>query len=75
MPAPKPETGVPIPSAKGGSVGKYRFADMAAGESRFYPGEKNEGPVAWAARNHAKRSGERMVTRVVNGGLRVWKVE
>lgn len=67
------ESDVPVPAAKGGSVGKYRFADMEVGQSLFVEGQGSNGQAAWAARNFARRTGAKMVTRAVEGGVRIWR--
>lgn len=68
------ESGVPVPAPEGGSVGKYRFADMEVGQSLFIEGQDSNGQAAWAARNFARRTGAKMTTRAVEGGVRIWRV-
>lgn len=67
------ETNIPVPAPKGGRIGRYRFADMEAGQSLFIEGQGSNGPAAWAARNFARRTGVKMVTRAVDGGVRIWR--
>jgi hypothetical protein len=71
------EKGVPISPQKrpgAGRKSKYPFRDMEVGDSFMEPGVAPK-----AARCAACRSGRRLnkkfMTRTVEGGVRVWRVE
>lgn len=73
------EKNIPIPNDRphAGRKAKYPFAEMAIGESVFFPGESSNGysaPYA-AARMTATRKGMKFTARNVDGGLRIWRTE
>ena len=80
----KVEAGIPIPAGHGlSSEGPlYPWAEMRIGDSFFVPVSKGEdcerrrravlsSGYGWGNRN----KGERFVTRLVDGGVRVWRAK
>lgn len=76
------ESDVPIPVAteRGRPFKRvYPFKDMKVGDSMFYAmpdgaAAKRRRPVH-AAYKYGQRSGKRFVSRSVEGGIRIWRVE
>ena len=71
------EKNVPVAaSTQGGIV--YPFRDMEPGDSFLVPTERAGGnhmnTPRRAATQYAKRHGIKLVTRKVDGGLRIWRV-
>jgi hypothetical protein len=75
------ESGIPIPPRDSKRKGKtiYPLVDMEIGQSFFVPCKP--GKTAAQTRNNmvgsihqcTKKTGARFVTRVVEGGVRVWR--
>lgn len=68
------EKGVPIPAIVREPT-KYGFERMEVGDSMFFEGQKHGGKGAIAARVFAHKKGWRMTSRVMDGGVRVWRIE
>lgn len=75
------EKDVPIPADDSRRVSKYPFRDMEVGDSFFVACENgNPAKAAIAVRSSAiiwgKRKGHRkFTTRIVEGGVRVWRIQ
>ena len=73
------ESGIPIP-AKGSCKTVYPFQDMAVGDSFFVftkngktPAQTRSG-ISGAISYHTKaHPGRRFVSRIVEGGVRIWR--
>lgn len=73
------ESGVPLPT-KETKKSRYPFARMNVGDSFLIEGAKNSSSyeamrVRSAASHYARRDGKKFTVRVVEGGIRVWRVE
>lgn len=71
----KVESGIPVPARtnrQGGRPSIYPFADLKVGESFFVPG-KTVKTMSQTASKAAKRLGIEVITRTVEGGVRVWR--
>lgn len=70
------DKGVPIPQAPRGRRPKYPFAQLEVGDSFFVAGESRKivTNLSRLAHSHKTRHGGDFVTRVVDGGARVWRV-
>lgn len=76
----KIDKGVPLPpnsGNKGKGSRKYPFDDMQVGDSIFfeteYPNQRRE--LLWSVlTSYQKRNGMKYATRIVDGGVRVWRV-
>ncbi len=71
----KVESGIPVPARtnrQGGRPSIYPFADLKAGESFFVPG-KTAKTMSQTASKAAKRLKIELITRTVEGGVRVWR--
>ena len=69
------EKGIPAPEKYGvGRPSRYPFADMEVGDSFFVP-DAPANRLACAATWATKRYNRRFITRVVEHGVRVWRVE
>lgn len=71
------EKNIEAPTPKGGRNPVYPFREMEVGDSVFLEGQdmnkENKGYMsAWA---YGRRSGKKFTGRVVEGGLRIWRVE
>ena len=78
----KIEKGIPIPVSKTvtrqgrGRDRLYPWAEMQVGDSFFVPGEAKRIGVASHASAVCKRyAPKRFVSRKVEGGVRIWRVE
>lgn len=68
----KIESGIPIPSKSGDS--RYPFREMKVGDSFFVPGKKAAN-LAGCLGYYRTRYKITLVTRTVDGGVRVWRTE
>ena len=71
----KIESGIPVPAGtnrSGGRKAVYPFADLKVGESFFVAG-KSVKTMSQTANKAAKRIGVELITRTVEGGVRVWR--
>lgn len=77
------ETGIAVPRPPQAFLRKYPFPDMQVGDSFFIPAKtadriRTRNRVRVAARRHALRrdtpKGWRFATRVVEGGIRCWRI-
>lgn len=71
----KVESGIPVPARtnrQGGRLPIYPFADLKVGESFFVPG-KTVKTMSHTASKAAKRLEIKLITRTVEGGVRVWR--
>ena len=71
----KVESGIPVPartSRQGGRPSIYPFAGLDVGDSFFIPG-KTVKTMSQTASKAAKRLGIEVITRTVDGGVRVWR--
>lgn len=72
----KIEDGIPIPQR--GFTKVYPFGDLAVGQSFLVPTDeasKKRARVSSAANMHGKKHNSRFATRIVEGGVRVWRVK
>lgn len=73
------ENGIEIPKSNYGYYSKYPFGEMEIGESFFVPFGDDKHiirvRVQTAASYYGKRNNVRFLTRTVDGGVRVWRVE
>lgn len=70
---------IPIPpqGRSPGPPSKYPWAQMEVGDSFFVPGAPPKGvakQLKSAASQQATRHGRRYATRLVEGGVRVWRI-
>lgn len=71
------ESGIPVPPKPrpgGGASRKYPFPSMEVGDSFFMPKGKPR-VIATAACMFARPRGWKFTCRVVDGGVRVWRVK
>ena len=71
----KVESGIPVPartSRQGGRPCIYPFAGLEVGDSFFVPG-KTVKTLSQTASKAAKRLKIQLITRTVEGGVRVWR--
>ena len=72
----KIEAGIPIPGACGGREVIYPLDDLEVGESFFVPGGTHKsmtGPIqAFRGKNHGQKT---IASRLVEGGIRVWRTK
>ena len=70
---------IPPPNTTNGSRRIYPFREMEIGDSFLVPvdGDKKlqQARIGSAASYYGKRNNKRFVTRTVDGGARVWRVE
>lgn len=76
----KIETGIAVPEVvtfRGYKhrTSKYPFAEMVAGDSAFFPDQGNNGPARSCAEKARARNGFNYVSRIENGGIRIWRVD
>jgi hypothetical protein len=74
----KIESGVPIPTGPVLRKSKYPLAGMQPGDSFFVPGAKvsiQKSVRAAASVFSARNKGTEFTARLVEGGLRVWRVK
>lgn len=78
------EKGVPVPSNRGGHNRKYRFLEMAVGDSFKIPCAKHDcrrvqmsvGAAWWSMkRAHLEAKDWRFETRKTEDGVRVWRMK
>jgi hypothetical protein len=73
------EDNVPIPATTGKLQRKYPLSDLLVGQSFFVPrisdARRELMTISGAATRHGKKTGKMFVTRTVEGGVRVWRVE
>lgn len=69
----KIEKGVPLPAKPGGAASKYPFGEMEPGDSVLIPVESRV-KISSALTYRQTRYNEKFATRVVDGGIRVWRV-
>lgn len=75
------EKGIPPPEDKPKTRNKYPFKEMEIGDSFFVQTSDDEdertvrNKIGTAARGAKWRTGMKFVTRAVEGGVRVWRVE
>ena len=69
------EKNIPFPDMGNWRKRKYPFPDMGVGDSLFLPDQTASGPAAVAARLYAKKSGRKICSRSVDGGVRIWRIE
>lgn len=67
------EDGVPMPE-RASARSKYPFAGMKVGASCFFAGERANGKAYRAAMAYGSSRGWKFSGRVVDGGLRIWRV-
>lgn len=68
------EKNIPVPNARR----QYPWRRMEVGDSFFLSGDfpaAKRSVIACSAASFGKRSGKKFITRRVEGGLRVWRVE
>ncbi len=68
---------VPVPKPRLGG-GKYPWGEMKVGDSFFVAVDKEppsavQGTVSGSARAYGKKHGQKFTTRIVDGGVRVWR--
>lgn len=70
---------IPAPNIHNRNSRIYPFREMEIGDSFLVPGNENkkalQARVGSAACYYGKRNNSRFVTRSVEGGVRVWRVE
>lgn len=72
----KIEKDVPVPPrSTGPGSNKYPFAEMEVGDSVLFDEPRLKSPPYLAAQYHARKTGKKFVGRVVEGGVRIWRVE
>lgn len=64
---------IPATMARTPRAGKYPWRTMEIGDS-FFSEETNRNRIGSAASKAAKKTGFRFTVRVVDGGIRVWRV-
>lgn len=74
------DKGVEIPAPHGVATRRvYPFREMEIGDSFLVPGDGDkrqlQARIGSAASYYGKRNNKRFVTRSVEGGVRVWRVE
>lgn len=75
------EKGIPPPEDKPKTRNQYPFNEMKVGDSFFVPFREDEdervvrNKIGTAARGARWRTGMKFVSRAVEGGVRVWRVE
>lgn len=71
------ERGIPIPTETRGRPSIWPFASMKIGDSFFLAGDsvKCQRTLASASTYYHRRHGMVFVTRKVDGGARIWRVE
>jgi hypothetical protein len=65
---------IPMPEWLMGRNAKYPFAHMEVGDSFFIPG-KTAYAIGGAVHNASKRTKYKFVSRTMDGGARVWRIE
>jgi hypothetical protein len=76
----KIESGIPLPSEARGRKIKYPFATLQVGQSFLAACAPEDSrklimSVSSLCGKHTKKTGRRYTCRVVEGGVRVWRVE
>lgn len=69
------ESGIELPKRSGGGSVKYPLAKMAVGDSFLIPADRVGPSTRGSVMGSAKRQGVKVSIRIVDGGLRVWRVE
>ena len=69
------DKGVPIPEAKCDLTPKYPWRTMEVGDSFLVTDEKGKKSVGGGTNTMGKKLGRKFTTRVVEEGIRVWRVE
>ena len=72
------EEKVPMPKPRLGGA-KYPWGEMKVGDSFFVAVENEQpstvqGTVAGSARAYGKKHGNKFTTRIIDGGVRVWRI-
>ena len=68
------EKGVPLPkSVQRGWTGKYPWRQLEIGDSFFVPG-KTTNDIGGTVTIARRTTGFKLVTRSVEGGVRIWRV-
>lgn len=70
----KIEKGIPAPRYSKGRGLKYPFDKMEVGDSFLATGSKPH-VVSSCASNFGKKNSKKFVTRIVDGGVRVWRAQ
>lgn len=70
----KVDKGISIPNPYRGREAVYPWKNMNIGDSILVPNLKI-GSVASAAGSYGRNHGVRFISRTVEGGVRVWRVE
>ena len=72
----KIEKTVAVPAmAQMGPPRKYPFPEMEVGDSIYVVGQTLTGGSGYSARLYGKKSGRAFTVRVVEGGVRIWRIE
>lgn len=56
------------------SRAKYSFEKMDVGDSVFFEGQNSGGNGPVAARMFGSKAGRKFASRMVDGGVRVWRI-
>ena len=68
------EKGIPAPPARNYYL-RYPWDAMAVGDSFFVPDDKRSSVRSAASKRNQLNNGKRFISRAVEGGVRVWRVE
>ena len=70
------EKNLPMPKeSKRGRPSIYNFHLLEVGDSYFFPGETSGGRARIAASSYSTATGVKFSGRVVDGGLRIWRIK
>jgi hypothetical protein len=69
----KIENSIPIPPMAG-TKQIYPFKDMEVGDSVFIPEANHDSKIVSAAKMHFWRTGKKWTAKIVDGGIRIWRV-
>lgn len=67
------ESGIPIPKNNRGCKGIYPWRDMEVGQS-FFVARGNVRTLNSSAGCASRRLGRKFISRVMDGGVRVWRI-
>jgi hypothetical protein len=72
----KVDKGIPIPEPAQGQRSRYPWAELKVGDSFFAPKSTTASAASFRSgiAKHAKQRGMKFTARLVEGGVRVWRV-
>lgn len=65
------ESNIPIPITERNAI----WEKFGVGDSKFFADQNHDGSLVSSSRRYAKRAGKKFTARLVDGGLRIWRIK